>query len=331
MFQPTLLVPVLTSTEDFINMNDLQLEALFQARKEQLFYYSPYSFLKSVSADLLFDSTVKQPLLNKIREKKIDIVVVQVEGADYSFLVEYLAWDSNYFGFPTYRLHTILFDTSAGLKDAVLIFKKQFFISPGKYCFTDIPSEDIQVLQALSGGGFKLIETRMTYYLDLRKHDHIRYGVREADFDDIPNLRRVAGEMRNAFDRFHADGIFNPEKADEFLATFVEESVKGFADHTIVPFESGTPPDAFVTAKVLKDEWPLIGERVSKMVLSAVSSEHCRGWYKKLISEMAYLLKNEGADYAFMHPASTNRAVIHTYETLGCKLGQVSHVFSFSS
>jgi len=311
-------------------MNDLQLEALFQARKEQLFYYSPYSFLKNVSADLLFVNSVKHPLQKKIHENKIETIVIEVEGATYCFLIEFLAWDTNYFGFSTYRLHTILFDTPAGLNDAVSIFKKQFFSSPGKYCFTDIPSEDIQVLQALSGGGFKLIETRMTYYLALQNHNHARYGVREAGLDDIPNLKRVAGEMRNPFDRFHADGIFNPEKADEFLATFVGESVKGFADHTIVPFEPGTPPDAFVTAKVLKEEWPLIGEKVSKMVLSAVSSEHCRGWYKKLISEMAYLLKNEGADYAFMHPASTNRAVIHTYETLGCKLGQVSHVFSFS-
>lgn len=330
MAQLTPPVPVLTSTEDFINMNNIQLEALFQVRKEQLFYYSPYTFLKNVSADLLFVNSVKEPLLKKIREKKIETIVVDLEGAAYCFLVEYLAWDSNYFCFPTYRLHTVLFDTPVGLNDAVLIFKKQFFSSPGKYCFTDIPSEDIQVLQALSGAGFKLIETRMTYALNLRNHDHERYGVREADYDDIPNLRRVAGEMRNPFDRFHADGIFNPEKADEFLATFVEESVKGFADHTIVPNEPGTPPDAFVTAKVLKDEWPLIGEKVSKMVLSAVSATHCRGWYKKLISEMAYLLKEEGADYAFMHPASTNRAVIHTYETLGCKLGQISHVFSFS-
>ena len=170
----------------------------------------------------------------------------------------------------------------------------------------------------------------MTYYLDLNKINFDRYNVREANFNDIPNLRRIAFEMRNPYDRFHADSIFNSEKADEFLAAFIEESIKGFADYTMVPNEAGTPPDAFLTAKYLIDEWPLIGAKVSKMVLSAVSSKTCKGWYKKLISEMAFHLKTKEADFAFMHPASTNKAVIHTYETLGCKLGQVSHVFSFN-
>jgi hypothetical protein len=45
---------------------------------------------------------------------------------------------------------------------------------------------------------------------------------------------------------------------------------------------------------------------------------------------MAYYLQSQGADYAFMHPASTNKAVFYAYEHLGCRLGQVTHVFSFS-
>lgn len=44
---------------------------------------------------------------------------------------------------------------------------------------------------------------------------------------------------------------------------------------------------------------------------------------------MAYHLKSIGADYAVMHPASTNKAVIHTYEKLGCKLGKTSHILSY--
>jgi dTDP-4-amino-4,6-dideoxy-D-galactose acyltransferase len=171
----------------------------------------------------------------------------------------------------------------------------------------------------------------MTYYLDLTKHTYERYAVRAATFEDIPNLRRVASEMRNPFDRFHADPIFEPKKSDEFLATFIEESIKGFADYTMVPNELGIPPDAFLTAKYLKNEWPIIGSNVSKMVLSSVSSKTCKGWYKKLISEMAYHLRSQGADYAFMHPASTNKPVIYTYESLRCRLGQVSHILSYNS
>lgn len=309
-----------------------QLELFFEARKQELFYYSPFSFLRNRDEELLFLKTVKEPLLKKIKNDSLQIISIESEEQTFFFIVEHLIWDSNYFGFPTYKLHSILYeDTSqVRLTKAVIFFKEEFIIKKRNYCFTDIPSEDIKVLQALTGAGFGLIETKMTYYLNLNKHEHQRYGVREANYKDISNLRKVASEMRNPFDRFHADPIFETEKADEFLATFIEESIKGFADYTMLPYEKNTPPDAFLTAKYLKEDWPIIGAKASKMVLSAVSSKTCKGWYKKLISEMAYHLHAEGADYAFMHPASTNKAVIHTYETLGCKLGQVAHVFSCS-
>ncbi len=308
------------------------LDILFESRKHELYYYSPYCFLRSINEDLLFRKTVKETLLKKIHTNDIQIIAIEIEKQPFLFLVEYLSWDTNYFGFPTYRLHTVLFGKTnqSCLIKAVLSFRENFFNQTRKYCFTDIPSEDILLLQSLSGAGFRMIETRMTYYLDLKKHNYDRFAVREANYVDIPNLRQVASNMRNPFDRFHADPIFDTKKADEFLSTFIEESIKGFADYTMVPNEPGTPPDAFLTAKFLKEEWPIIGANVSKMVLSAVSSQTCKGWYKKLISEMAYYLQSQGAEYAFMHPASTNKAVIYTYETLGCRLGQVTHVFSFN-
>lgn len=309
-----------------------QLDIFFDLRKHELFYYSPYCFLRNVHEDIIFHKTVKDVLIEKIRDNKIEVIPINIDKRPFLFLMEFLPWDSNYFNIPTYRLHTVLFQSAdqTALPDAVVEFINTFFANARKYCFTDIPSEDIFLLQALSGTGFKLIETRMTYYIDLKKHRYERYSVREANNDDIPNLRNVASAMRNPFDRFHADPIFDIKKADEFLSTFVEESIKGFADYTMVPDEIGTPPDAFLTANYLKSVWPELGIKISKMVLSAVSSKTRKGWYKKLISEMAYHLQSQGADFAFMHPASTNKAVIHTYETLGCKLGQVTHVFSYS-
>lgn len=307
------------------------LDVFFESRKQELYFYSPYSFLHCISSDILFRKTVAGPLLKKIENKTIELIPVNSGGITYLFLVEFLSWDTDYFNIPTYRLHTVLYQKGdlPGLINAVLLFQKKFF-SERRYCFTDIPSEDIIVLQALTAAGFRLIETRMTYYLDLRNHNFERFPVREATYADIPNLKLVASEMRNPFDRFHADSVFETEKADAFLATFIEESVKGFADFIMVPDEPGKDPDAFLTSKFLKEDWPLIGVNISKMVLSAVSSKTRKGWYKKLISEMAYYLQSQGADYAFMHPASTNKAVIHSYETLGCRLGQVSHVFSFN-
>ena len=96
--------------------------------------------------------------------------------------------------------------------------------------------------------------------------------------------------MRNKYDRFHAESKFNLIKSDEFLATYIEESIKGLADFVIVPNEKNVNPDAFLTANYLKKDWEIIGENISKMVLSAVSSETCKGWYIKLISESRDLI-----------------------------------------
>jgi dTDP-4-amino-4,6-dideoxy-D-galactose acyltransferase len=197
------------------------------------------------------------------------------------------------------------------------------------YIFTEIPSEDVYLMQALNESLFRLVETRMTYYLDLKNYNNKRYNVREAIIGDIPNLKKVSSKMVNPYDRFHADVFYNKKVADNFLGVFAEESVKGFADYVLVPDEDGLPSDSFLTARYNKEWWGEINIKVSKMVLSAVSSTTNKGWYIKLISEMALHLKELGVDFVMMHPASTNKAVIHSYEKLGCKLGKVTHILSY--
>jgi dTDP-4-amino-4,6-dideoxy-D-galactose acyltransferase len=306
---------------------------LINSRKDILYHYSAYSFLPKPDVEKIFKHSIVDFIENCQRDENTQIIEINISGYNHLFVVKYLKWDSDYFNLPTYKLLFVLYSHSDYhiLKLAVNNFIKEHITEKGRYYFCEIPSEDIFTIQALNESGFKLVENRLTYYLDLKNYKHERYGVRPATQDDIPNLRRVAMEMRNVYDRFHAETTFDIIKADEFLATYIEESVKGFSDYTMVPFEKNTPPDAFLTANYLIDEWSEIGEKVSKMVLSSVSAKTCKGWYLKLISEMAYHLESIGANYAFMHPASTNRAVIHTYEKLGCKYGKCVHVLTYVS
>jgi dTDP-4-amino-4,6-dideoxy-D-galactose acyltransferase len=200
-----------------------------------------------------------------------------------------------------------------------------------QYCFTEVPSEDLLLMQCLGKARFKLIETRLTYYCNsLDTFNQPRHDTRKATTDDTENLMRVAREMRNPFDRFHADTIFPTEIADEFLATYIQESLKGFADVVLTSATEGIPSDSFLTAKFLKHLWSDLGVNVSKMVLSAVSSKTNKGWYKKLISEMTYLLRDEGAEVIYMNTQSTNRAVISTWENLGYRFGCANHLFSLT-
>ncbi|WP_395059707.1 hypothetical protein [Flavobacterium sp.] len=305
---------------------------LIKAREEILYHYSQYSFLPNANKAKIFSHTILNEIEHFSEDENIKKIEIEQDGFNHIFFVKFLEWDTNYFNLSTYKLLYVLYEhrNYAILKKAVNNFVKEFFNKKGTYCFSEIPSEDIFTIQALNEAGFKLVENRLTYYLDLNKYNYERFAVRSANNSDIINLKRVAREMRNDYDRFHAETIFDVKKADEFLATYIEESIKGYSDYVMVPAEKGIPSDAFLTANYQKKDWEYIDEKISKMVLSAVSSETCKGWYLKLISEMAFHLKSIGVNYAFMHPATTNRAVIHTYEKLGCKYGKCVHILTYT-
>lgn len=309
------------------------ISELINFRKDILYNYSQFSFYQKADKEKIFRHSVSDSIIKLQNDKDTQFIDIEISGLKHVFIVKFLKWDTDYFNVKTYKLLYVLYEhfDYKKLKLATQKFVKKFFVEKGSYCFSEIPSEDIFTIQALNESGFKLVENRLTYYLDLKNYNFERFAVRSANHEDIPNLKRVARIMRNDYDRFHAETIFDSQKADEFLAKFIEESIKGFSDFVIVPDEENTPPDAFVTANYLIDEWEFIGENISKMVLSAVSSETCKGWYLKLISEMAYHLKEKGANYAFMHPATTNKAVIHSYEKLGCKYGKCVHVLTYFS
>lgn len=308
-------------------MNSCLINTQIDYRKNELIHYAPTSFFRD-NVEQSFNYFVKKEILSKNKEKN-KIFSVDIENETFNFLYEFLIWDSKFFKMPTFKLNFILFgnDNYQNLLKAIKVFKEE--IIKENYIFIEIPSEDIYVIQALNESLFRLVETRMTYYLDVQNFKNDRYKVREALLDDIPNLKRVSSEMVNHFDRFHADVFFNQEIADSFLGVFAQESIKGFADYVIVPNEKDIPSDSFLSAKYYKNWWKEIDIKVSKMVLSAVSSKTNKGWYIKLISEMAYHLKEQGVEYALMHPASTNKAVIHSYEKLGCKLGKVTHILTY--
>jgi dTDP-4-amino-4,6-dideoxy-D-galactose acyltransferase len=212
---------------------------------------------------------------------------------------------------------------------AIEEFVKEVVTENNTTLFIEIPSEDLQLIQALGENGFKLLESRLTYFNDqLKKYDYRRFQVREAKKEDSQKLQEVAKIMRNNYDRFHADQTFPNDQADNYLATYIENSIQGFTDYVMVPNEPSVPTEAFLTANYLKNDWEEIGVNASKMVLSAVHAS-CKGWYVKLISEMTYFLRDTiGANIIFMNTQSTNKTVVKTWESLGYKYGNCVHVLS---
>jgi dTDP-4-amino-4,6-dideoxy-D-galactose acyltransferase len=149
--------------------------------------------------------------------------------------------------------------------------------------------------------------------------------VRQAHLADIPALNSTAIKSVNIYDRFHADSFFTESMADNFLAKYVENSVRGYADEVMVPLTGDA--NAFLTANYIKSPNCLSNKKLAKMVLSAVAPERT-GWYVKLIGEMTLKFKERNIDAAFMTTQSTNRAVLKVWNSFGYQFGRCTHIFS---
>ncbi len=241
-------------------------------------------------------------------------------------------WESEYFSLNSIWLYFVDFDSNLSkLYNAIQSFKDFLKERYKDYLLTiELPTEDIKLAQYLNLNGFRTIETRLHFFNnELDNFNAPRKKTRQATLEDIPNLRKVASFMRNDFDRFHADILFPIANADKYLETYIENSIKGFSDIVIVPAEDNIPPDSFLTGIFLTDLWKKIDYPISKMVLSAVSSETNKGWYKILISEMTYLLRERGAKSIFLNTQSTNFAVLNTWEKFGYRIGRSSYILTY--
>ncbi len=246
-----------------------------------------------------------------------------------------LAWDSDFFHVPVWRIDFIEWtagadaDIQQSIASAITRLCKTLAEQHGRfYCFAEIPSEDLRVLQGLGLAGLRLIETRLTYFRDdlASFNREPRVAVRPATEADVPNLREVARVARNVYDRFHADPFFDERIGDEFLSVYAQNSVRGFTSIVLVPADD-REPDAFLAADVIPDYAELLGWSVGRIALTAVASPR-RGWNARLIAEASYWMKSQGAGLCYITTQTTNRAVVRGLETLGYRYGRATHIFA---
>jgi dTDP-4-amino-4,6-dideoxy-D-galactose acyltransferase len=299
------------------------MNEFLSSNRSDLPFFSVYSCLPGVDHEQSVESIVAPWLVALIEDPDCSI---QVERG--LVLFSHLKWDSDHFGFPVYRL-------IATFGERRLVALEQFISELDRrhdefYVYADVASEHIETLQTLTGRGFRLVEPRITFVQDrLSEFDEPRYPVRRARLDDIPLLREVAERSSNKFDRVHADDYFSDESADKYLGTFVENSVRGFADIVLVPDAAKVPAKAFLAGNYAFDECSKINLKVSRFVLAAVHRD-CAGWFRKLSSEMTYDMRDAGADFVLSTTQTANRAVIKAKEHLGFRLGAATHVLAYS-
>ena len=297
---------------------------------KRTFFYTPFNFLRT------YENALVQTYIAHLND---DIAndALQTFGIDARWFMRFLKWDSTHFSCPTYRLEFAdwdkhVADPATALANTLMNLKLTLANQHAQYyLFAEIPSEDTVALQAMGLAGFKLIETRLTYFSDNLKNFTWpeRFQIRPATKADIPHLRNVAMTAVNLYDRYHADPFFTRVIANEYLATFVENSINGFADVVLIPKEDEQLPNAFFTAHFISPKDSGLDINIARIVLVAVNPERS-GWHLKLFTEMTYYFQQMNMDVACMTTQSTNRAVIRNCEKLGYRYGRSTHLYAFN-
>lgn len=309
--------------------NNTDFLILLDRRAKDLTYYSPYSFLREIDPVRLCRETFTGPLIQDISKGKASVTMLEIEGRRTWFIWRELAWDSDYFRRKVVRIDLILpdHDSAETTGRAISRFAEKTAGTDG-YISVNIPGEDLFLIRSMAHSDYRLVETRLNYYFD--SFDSVTAPtdpVRHAVHDDIPALREVAMNMRNRFDRVHADPAFTDEVADAYLGTFIEQSVKGFADIVTVPDLRGVKPFAFLAAD---NPAEVMGFRIAKLVLAAADNGEYKGWLSKLLSAVMSELKLKGTDVLTTITQASNRPAIRTWENAGFRLGFVTHLWSYS-
>lgn len=299
--------------------------------KKRLSLSNNYSFIREVEDQILFNNAVLEPALQIVNSENCNVVEITIDNYDHLFIVKKLPWDSDYFGFPCFSVEYVLFNHSDYniLRNALNAFIKSNLM-PNSYYTINVPSEDIVLVQALSSTGFNLVETRLNYFLKLNEnHSPTNIDIiKEANLTDIPHLRSVAIKMRNRFDRVHADPTFSQDAADQYLAKYVEESVKGFADIVLKVVDDKGVPFGFLAGNYPIE---LSGIRVSKLVLAAVDSSIQKGRLYDLLREMIYRVKLKNADYLTTITQAANIPAIRAWEKAGFSMFKATHLYSIKN
>lgn len=304
---------------------------LIAARADMLALQSPTCFLRELPLlpqQEQYGTGVAARFGGRLGEE----VLPMPAAAGGQWLLQHLAWDSEFFGTDTYRLFTGLFTSAvrpADLAQAATDLRFELSKRGAYYAFSIVPAEDTALLQALTGGGWQLIETRLNFYCPVAEaHLPAPVPVRLAQPQEASHIGRISAAARNAFDRFHADPWFGEARADAMLARYAEVTVEGtYANAVLVPAEPGLPVDSFLAIGDTAAEDGVPGSGSSRVLLTAVGPAN-RGWHLKLVAEAVRRAAEKKIPYVLMTTQATNRAVFRTCEKLGFRLGSTTHVLA---
>jgi dTDP-4-amino-4,6-dideoxy-D-galactose acyltransferase len=218
---------------------------------------------------------------------------------------QYLAWDSDFFGVRIARAA----DTRLTAQSVMPLLA--WCDSEAIDClYFMAESDDAQTIRTLEQHRFQLTDIRVMMQGQLQPVDSepATQHVRSATDADIPALRLIARKSHH-HTRFYADEHFPDERCDALYETWIENSVRGYADHVFVATD-GEQPVGYLTCH--------LRQSVGNLGLVAVSDTvQGKGHGRQLVqAAQAWFVRN-GATTLTVVTNGSNVAAQRFYQKCG--------------
>lgn len=149
---------------------------------------------------------------------------------------ELLPWDSQHFGVRIGRVG------GGRLTEALVAEIEEWGRLHKVDCLYFLADPEPVTMHLAAAAGFRFVDIRTTWELKIEcsRPAVASPPVRLASIEDIPELRRIAGESHED-SRFYRDGNFSREACDEMYRIWIERSClePGFADAVLVAEREG--------------------------------------------------------------------------------------------
>ncbi len=232
-----------------------------------------------------------------------------------------LPWDSDFFGVRIARASAAQLDEHSAR--ALLAWARAESVD----CTYFLADPDHRAsLRAAESVGMRLADVRVTFE---RATDGLPPGwggslepFRDAD---VPTLRSIAARSHRD-GRFHHDGGFPADRCDEFYATWIENSCKGFADTVLVARLDGRA-SGYISCH-LDDDAGRIG------LIAVGDDARGRGLGRALVAGSLEWFAEQGRTVATVVTQGRNVPALRLYETLGFRTRSVElwyHLWTSSS
>lgn len=234
-------------------------------------------------------------------------------------ICEELPWDSSFFALSIARAIPSTLDDRAW--DAMLEWCR---IRRIDCLYFLCPLDEAATQRVLTDAGFQLVGVKVTLTRPTPSGiGETRGHTRTATPDDIPRLRQIAlTAYRDT--RFHADGHFDPARCDELYATWIENSVRGYADHVLVAERDDTVV-GFISVHLDAPDTGRASQRNARIGLVGVDERWRNlGVGKDLLRRTAQILTALGVGETSVVTPGRNVAALKLYTSEGFRTTEVA-------